>query len=442
MRHGRHRVLPEQDFSGHQLAEVTGTRAHVAVGQLEPGASERIGKRLRVLVETPGDFLVGRVHAQRQVGRGHHRRMLLRRVMGIGDQVLGLAVNRRPLMGTGRALAQLPLVAQQHVEVAVVPGGRVGFPGPLDTAGGGVHTLAAAEFVAPAQALRLNRRGLRLGADQARITGAVGLAEGMPAGHQGHGFFVVHGHTGEGFAHIAARGDRIGIAVRAFRVHVDQAHLHGGQRVFQLAIARVAAVGLVTGGQPLAFGAPVDVFFRRPDVRPATGKAEGLEAHGLQRDVAGQDHQVGPGQLAPVLLFDRPEQAPRLVEVAVVRPAIQWGKPLVAGTGTATAIGGPVGTGGVPGHADHQAAVVAPVRWPPVLGVSHQGGKVLDHGVEVEAFEFFGVVEILAHWVGQGGVLMEDFQVQLVGPPIGIAACATGHGLLVRTARERAFGVI
>jgi hypothetical protein len=40
-------------------------------------------------------------------------------------------------------------------------------------------------------------------------------------------------------------------------------------------------------------------------------------------DVAGEDHQVGPGDLVAVLLLDRPEQAARLVEVAVVRPAVE-----------------------------------------------------------------------------------------------------------------------
>jgi hypothetical protein len=55
-------------------AEVARARAHVAVRQLEPGAGEGVG-------ELPGsrgsarDLLVGRVEAQRQVGRGHHRRV-------------------------------------------------------------------------------------------------------------------------------------------------------------------------------------------------------------------------------------------------------------------------------------------------------------------------------------------------------------------------------
>ncbi|WP_349018212.1 peroxidase family protein, partial [Serratia ureilytica] len=45
-------------------------------------------------------------------------------------------------------------------------------------------------------------------------------------------------------------GHRIGIAVRAFRVDVNQAHLHRRQRVFQIAVARVAAVRPAAQFQP------------------------------------------------------------------------------------------------------------------------------------------------------------------------------------------------
>jgi hypothetical protein len=37
----------------------------------------------------------------------------------------------------------------------------------------------------------------------ARIARAVGLAEGVAARDQGHGFFVVHGHAGECVADVA-----------------------------------------------------------------------------------------------------------------------------------------------------------------------------------------------------------------------------------------------
>src|SRR5215468_6364683 len=47
----------------------------------------------------------------------------------------------------------------------------------------------------------------------------------------------------------------------------------------------------------------------------------------------------------------------------------------------------------------------------------HQGMQVLDYRVEVEALEFLGIVECLAHRIGQGGVLMENLNIQLARPP-------------------------
>ena len=68
----------------------------------------------------------------------------------------------------------------------------------------------------------------------------MGLAEGVAAGDQRDGFLVVHRHAAEGLADILRRRDRIGVAVRAFGVDVDQAHLHGGQRILQVAAVDVA----------------------------------------------------------------------------------------------------------------------------------------------------------------------------------------------------------
>src|ERR1700694_3391813 len=66
--------------------------------------------------------------------------------------------------------------------------------------------------------------------------------------------------------------------------------------------------------------------------------------------------------------------------------------------------------------------------------------KVLDHGIQVEALELLGVVERLAHGIGQGRVLVENPQVQLIGPPVLIR-----HGpnrrALVRPARHRALAI-
>ncbi len=50
--------------------------------------------------------------------------------------------------------------------------------------------------------------------------------------------------------------------------------------------------------------------------------------------------------------------------------------------------------------------------------------QVLDHGIEVEALEFLRIVERLVHWIGQGGVLVENLHVQLVRPPVTVRVYA------------------
>ena len=166
-------------------------------------------------------------------------------------------------------------------------------------------------------------------------------------------------------------------------------------------------------------------------------ETEGLEAHRFQGDVAGQDHQVGPGDLPAVLLLDRPEQPARLVEVAVVGPAVEGRKALAAVAGAAAAVAGAVGAGAVPGHADEQRSVVAEVRRPPVLRLGHQFAEVLLHGLQVETLELFGVVEILAHRIGLGGMLVQDIELQLVRPPVLVRRAAAGR-MFVTFARHRA----
>ena len=78
-------------------------------------------------------------------------------------------------------------------------------------------------------------------------------------------------------------------------------------------------------------------------------------------------------KFAAVLLLDWQQEHAGLVEVAVVGPAVEWGKPVVAGAGSATTVFDSVSASSVPCHADHEAAVVAVVGWPPLLRVGHHG---------------------------------------------------------------------
>ena len=303
-------------------------------------------------------------------------------------------------------------------------------PDHFEAAGDRVTCLARAVFAGPAEALFLDVAAFRLWTDQCGIAGAVGFAEGVAAGNERDGLFVVHRHAREGLANIPRRRERIRIAIRPFRIDVDQTHLHGGERILKIA---VAAVSLVR--QPLAFGAPVDVGFGLPDIRASAAETEGLEAHRLERDVACENDKVGPGDFPAVFLLDRPQQPARLVEVRVVRPAVEGREALLSGSGAAAAVADAVGAGAVPCHPDEQRPVMAKVGRPPLLRVRHQGMQVLDHGIQVEALEFLGVVERLAHRIGQGGVLVEDLKVQLVRPPVTVRVCAVA-------ARKRALGCL
>ena len=166
-------------------------------------------------------------------------------------------------------------------------------------------------------------------------------------------------------ADVVGRRERVRVAVRALGVDVDEAHLDRAERLVELALAGVALVA-----EPGVLGTPEDLL-GLPDVLAAEAEAEGLEAHVLQGDVAGEHEQVGPRDLLAVLLLDRPQQAAGLVEVGVVGPAVERGEPLAAVAGAAAAVVDAVGAGGVPAQPDHQAAVVAEVGRPPVLrGVS------------------------------------------------------------------------
>ena len=153
----------------------------------------------------------------------------------------------------------------------------MGRPCPLDPAGDRVAADAARGLVVPAETLFVNAGGFGLRTEQGGVAIAVGLAHRVAAGGQRHGFFVVHRHTGEGFAHVMGGFQGVGHPVYPFRVDVDQAHLDGGERVFERFRSLVALIAVAV--QPFGFWSPVDVFFRRPDVLTAEGEPEGLQAH-------------------------------------------------------------------------------------------------------------------------------------------------------------------
>ena len=186
----------------------------------------------------------------------------------------------------------------------------------------------------------------------------------------------------------------------------------------------------------VVFRAPIDVLVRLPDVLATAAETEGLEAHRFERDVAGEDHQVGPGNLAAIFLLDRPKEPARLVQADVVRPAVERREALLAPAAAAAAVADAVRAGAVPRHANEQRAVVAEVRRPPVLRVGHQRREIFLHRRQVETLELLGVVEVLAHGIGLGGMLVQEFELQLVRPPVAVRGAADcveyGRGIWLR----------
>ena len=418
--------MPDQVFSRDVRTDITGLRAHVAMGQLEPGAGEGIREIGRVIVETFGNLPVLGIHLQRHVGVGHHRVASDGRVFDIHRLVFFADVDRLPLRGAGRALPQFPVVVEQQVEIAVIPLRRVRGPRPFDTAGHRIAANATTGLVVPAHALRFKVGGFGRRAELLGVTVAMALPDSVATGRQGDGFFVVHRHPGKGDPHVVRRLERIGLAVHTLGIDIDQAHHHGRQRVFQIALAGIAAVGAATRCQPFLFRTPVNILFRMPDIFAAKGEAEGFQAHRFVGHVAGENHQVGPADLVAVFFLDRPQQTPRLVQIDVVRPGVERREALVALAATTSPIGDPVGAGRVPGHADHQPAIVAPVGRPPGLAVGHQGLEIVFQGVDVELLELLAVIEAGTHRVGLVILLMQDVQAQRLRPPVHVRHAGRG----------------
>ncbi len=420
--HGGHTILPHQLLGGDLGTEVPVDRTHVAMRELEPGARERVGERLGVVLEAARDRVVRGIGAQRQVAREHAGLTTAVRVRE-RHHVGAAAVDRTPLVPAAGAAHELPLVRIEDVEELVVPAGRVVGPRHLEAGGDGVVAVPRAVAVLPAEALLLETGCLGVVLDVGVGRGAVRLAEGVATRDERNGLLVVHRHAAEGLADVASRGQRVGVAVGALGIDVDEAHLHSRERLLELAVAGVALVV-----QPGGLGAPVHVGVGLPHIGATAGVAEGLEAHGLQRHVAGEDHQVGPRERLAVLLLDGPEEAPGLVEVDVVGPAVQRREALLTGAAAAAAVGRTIGARAVPGHADHEGAVVAEVGGPPVLRRREGLGDVgLDRG-QIERLERRLVVEVLAERVRDRGVLRQDLEVQLIRPPhaVGVARCRVG----------------
>ena len=278
----RNRILPNQNLRRNLWPKVSSNRTHIAVSQLKPSSSKSVGELIRVLKEPSRDLLVSRINPKRKVSRQHRRSVRKARIVSIRNRSCARAALRLPLMSTRRALREFPLETKQVLEVVVAPLSRSCGPSTLKTARNGVNTSARAEGVIPTGALLFDACSRWLKANiLRRVRSTVGLTKGMTTRDQSNGLFIVHRHSAERFANIASRLKRIRISIRSLRIDVDQTHLNSRQRVLQISVSRVS---LVT--KPSAFGTPVNVFLRLPNIFSSATKAERLEAHRLKCTVA------------------------------------------------------------------------------------------------------------------------------------------------------------
>src|SRR3712207_7093978 len=95
--------------------------------------------------------------------------------MSIRHGALGLGILRSPLLRTGGARRELPVVLVQVVEEPVVPLRRLVGPRALEPAGERVGALAATTCVPPAKALLLDGGSLGFGTDAVRRDCAMAL---------------------------------------------------------------------------------------------------------------------------------------------------------------------------------------------------------------------------------------------------------------------------
>ncbi len=313
----RHRILPDQVFGRNLVAHIARFRPHVAMGQLEPGLGEGQAELLRIIQEALGDLAIFGVVLKRHVRGGHNGRVELALDMRVRDRRMQRLVSWHPDDGAARATSCLPLEIEEILQVERGPLSGGLRPGAFEAAGHGVLSIALTALVLPAKTLLFQGCAARLHAHAVLgIVCAMHLAKCMTAGGQCNRFLVIHRHATERDADVRGGGQRVRITLRTFRIHINETHVSGAQRTLQLAIAVLAVAG-----KHFHFRAPVNQV-RLPVIGAAEGEAVGLETHVLHADGSRQDHQVGPGQGRAILLFDRPQQASRLVQVAVVRPAV------------------------------------------------------------------------------------------------------------------------
>ena len=133
--------------------------------------------------------------------------------------------------------------------------------------------------------------------------------------------------------------------------------------------------------------------FRLEDVLAAAAEAEHRPAHAFDRDVAGQDEQVGPADCLPYFCLIGHSRRRALSRLPLSGQLLSGSKrccPLWR----RRAVGHAISARGMPRHADQERAVMAVVGRPPRLAVGHQRGEIGLQRLIIERLERLGIVEV------------------------------------------------
>lgn len=137
------------------------------------------------------------------------------------------------------------------------------------------------------------------------------LAQGVTTNDESSSLLIVHTHTAKSSTDIKSRSLGVRASIRTLGVNVNETKVRSTKRLLELIgtlinVCATIVANVVTLGDKGGLGTPVDGLIGLPGVSTTTGETEGLEAAVLEGDVAGEDNQVSPRDLAAILLLDRP----------------------------------------------------------------------------------------------------------------------------------------
>src|SRR5579871_6706491 len=93
-------------------------------------------------------------------------------------------------------------------------------------------------------------------------------------------FLIVHGHAFEGFTNVDGSGQRIGYAIRSFRIDINKTHLYRSKRILEMTLAGVTFVF-----KPDTFFTPINCFVRFPSISAPATEAKRLKSHRFKGNI-------------------------------------------------------------------------------------------------------------------------------------------------------------